>query len=154
MICKLSQYTLTAAGLMYAVSAAAGEQNTPQHIPTVTRTIQAGELIGENDLELRNMTGRGLPSGTVLSEEDLVGREAMRTLYPGNPVIHRNVRIPPLARKGATVAVVYNARGLHLVTDGKLLEDGSAGDTVRLMTELSSRVLVGTVLQDGTIQVR
>ncbi|MBI1363588.1 MAG: flagellar basal body P-ring formation protein FlgA [Proteobacteria bacterium] len=153
MICKLSRCALTAAGLMYAVNAAAGEQNMPQQIPTVTRTIQAGELISDADIEIRDMTGRGLPSGTVLHKADLIGREAMRTLYPGSPITQRTVRKPPLARKGATVTVYFQARGLHLQTDGKLLEDGGAGETVRLMTELSSRVITGTVMEDGTIQV-
>ncbi len=154
MICKLSRHMLTAAGLMYAVSAAACEQTRPQNVPTVTRTIQAGELIGPDDIELRDMSGRGMPSATILSTSDLVGREARRTLYPGRPIIHRNVRIPPLARKGATVPVIYNARGVHLRTDGKLLEDGSLGSTVKIMTALSARVLVGTVQEDGSVIVQ
>jgi flagella basal body P-ring formation protein FlgA len=153
MICTLSRSVLTVAGLMYAVSAAAGEHNTPQNIPTVTRTIQAGELITAADVELRDMTGRGLPSTTILNQNDLVGREALRTLYAGNPVIHRNVRVPPLARRGATVVVRYSAHGLNLQTDGRLLDEGGAGDRVRLTTSLSGRVLTGTVQPDGSISV-
>lgn len=112
------------------------------------RAIRAQEIIGADDLAVRPGT-----DGSGVKLEDLVGREARLSLYPGRPVRAEDVGPPTVIDRNQIVPLVYHRGGLRITAEGRSLSRAGAGDTARAMN-LSSRVTVsGRVIPSGEILV-
>ncbi|KIN65925.1 Flagella basal body P-ring formation protein FlgA [Sulfitobacter noctilucae] len=114
-----------------------------------TRTIRAEAIILETDVTLveNNQT-----AGYVRLP-DVVGQEARVVLYPGRPIGIDDIGPPAIVTRNQLVRVVFQAHGLEILTEGRALERGAAGDRVRIMNLSSRTTLFGQVEPDGSIQV-
>lgn len=132
---------------------ATAEASKMHEVPVVGQHMRAGDLITAEDITFRRMDTSRLPNSLILDKNQLIGREATRTIMQGVPIRREHVRTPPLARRGSEVTLRFEARGLVLETSGRVLEDGAAGDTVRVMNNHTSTVVSGTVLESGVVAV-
>lgn len=122
-------------------------------VPMPIRAIAPGNRITERDLEWRSVRIDRMPQDPVLSADAIVGKAAKRPLKPGQLVRSADLVDPIIVPKGAPVTVVYNTSGIQLTMLGKAIEDGAAGQTVRVLNPQSRLVAVGVVSEDGTVQV-
>ena len=114
-----------------------------------TRTIRAHAIIAEADVALRPGT-----DGTGFARvADVVGQEARVVLYPGRPVMLDDVGPPALVTRNQIVRMAYAVSGLQIITEGRALERGAIGDTVRVMNLSSRATVIGQVLEDGSVRV-
>lgn len=114
------------------------------------RTIRAKEVILPSDLRLDPSS----PPGVVTSPMQLIGQEARVALYPGRPIQPGDVGPPALIERNDIVSLVFAQGGLRILAEGRALERGAAGETVRVMN-LSSRATVsGQIQPDGSIEVK
>ncbi len=74
-------------------------------------------------------------------------------LYPGRPILVSQIRAPALVERNAVVRMSYATGPLEIVTEGRALERGAAGDPVRVMNLASRQTVTGTVSPDGSIKV-
>lgn len=142
--------TALLASVLVAPVATAGQM---REVPVVTQNMRAGELIRESDVTYRRVDISRLHGTLILDKDQLIGREAARTLVQGVPLRTDYVRVPPAARRGEEVTLRFAVRGLTLETSGRVLEDGQVGDTVRVMNNHSNAVISGTVLESGVVTV-
>lgn len=71
----------------------------------------------------------------------LKGLEAARTIYAGRLVHDTDVRKPTLVERNDLVRMTYRLGGLVIETEGRAMERGGLGDSIRVMN-LSSRQAV------------
>ena len=110
-----------------------------------TRVIRAKEIIGAGDV-VRQVTD-------TVGAEHVMGLVARLTLYPNQPIRAGDVGPPALVERNQLVTLVYATGGLRIVTEGRVLARGAAGDVVRVLN-LSSRISVtGQVQENGWIEV-
>ena len=88
---------------------------------------------------------------TPLSE--LVGKEIKRTVRAGQVLDDSDVRIRPMITKGKAVTLSFIKGGIMLSAQGKALENGGLGDTVRVMNTQSKSVVTGTVTSPDTVAI-
>lgn len=126
--------------MIAAVSPAAADVFVP------TRVIRAREIISSVDVarQVSDVTGA----------EDVVGLEARITLYPNRPIRVGDVGPPAIVERNQLVTLVYATGGLRIITEGRALARGAAGDTVRVINLTSRMSVSGRIRDDGWIEVK
>ena len=60
---------------------------------------------------------------------------------------------PRLVTRGSIVTMKIETPSLTVTAQGRALQDGKLGDTVRVTNTQSNRMIEGTVESDGTVKV-
>jgi flagella basal body P-ring formation protein FlgA len=122
--------------------------------PVPTRVIYPGETITSGAIqEAKLKRGSRLTSDMAASAEELIGKVSRRTLLPGRTIPLSALREVYLVESGKPVEVRFVAGGLIIATTAVPLQDGSAGDMIKVRNMDSGTVFMGVVLADGSIQV-
>lgn len=118
------------------------------------RVIYPGETIELGALkQVTLIPGKHKPDAMATRAEELQGRIAKRTLLPGRYIPASAIRDAWLVEQGAAVQVFFTAGGLTITATAVTLQPGSAGDLIKVRNTDSGKILSGTVMGDGTIQV-
>lgn len=118
------------------------------------RVIYPGETIELAALkQVTLIPGKHKPDAVATRSEELQGKIAKRTLLPGRYIPSAAVREAWLVEQGAAVQVFFVAGGLTITATAVTLQPGSAGDFIKVRNSDSGKILSGTVMADGTIQV-
>lgn len=116
---------------------------------TPVRAIRSNTIIEPEDLA----QGEEVVAGGVETIEDAAGLEAKVALYPGRAILRSQVRQPALVERNAVVRMSYASGPLKIVTEGRALDRGAAGEQVRVMNLTSKQTVTGVVAVDGSIEV-
>lgn len=117
------------------------------------RALPAGAVIRGEDLAQTTLPRRRLPEGAVTTEAQLIGRAAVRRLAAGRPIRELDLRGPRLVAKGDPVRVLFQRAGLELILEASALEDGAAGDLVRMINPKGGRELRGSVVGPRAVRI-
>lgn len=122
--------------------------------PAPKAVIYPGEIIRDDMLVDAPADDFGSRVGPLAdTRKAVVGKMALRTLLPGEAIGLSDVGAPRLVVNGAEVALYYIEDGLTIATSASALEDGSAGDVVRVRNNDSGVVVSGAVQPDGSVRV-
>lgn len=124
-------------------------------IPALADTLTAARVIRANSvIELTDIVvaDASIP-GALTNTNDVIGKEARVTLYPGRPIMPSHIGPAALVTRNQSVTLVYMQGGLSIATEGRALSRGGVDDTVRVMNLESRTTVIGQVRADGTIQV-
>ncbi|RJE84901.1 flagella basal body P-ring formation protein FlgA [Paracoccus onubensis] len=114
------------------------------------------------------VAARDLPAGTVIISADLrpaentqkaddpspfIGLETRVTVYEGRPVLKKLLRVPTLIERNQIVRLQFRRGEVYIATDGRALEDGSAGDLIRVLNQASRNTITARIQPDGTLHV-
>lgn len=118
----------------------------PADIVIAARTIRAHSIITAQDLQLR-------PGEGLVRAEALIGQEARVSLYAGRPINPADVGPPAVVERNQIVPLIYDQRGIRIVTEGRALDRAGADQVIRVMNISSRSTVSGRVLPDGRIMV-
>jgi flagella basal body P-ring formation protein FlgA len=113
------------------------------------RTIQAQSVVSEADLDHVDAVIPGAISDMAL----VVGQEARVTIYAGRPIRAADFGTPTLVDRNQIVPLIYAAGGLQIITEGRALGRGGAGDVIRVMNIASRSTVSGVVTDTGAVRV-
>ncbi len=122
-------------------------------VPVPRQALARGTILTAELLEEAWLPVSRLREDTVLSGEDLIGRELRRSLRRGQPVRRGQVRWPRLVERGDVVTLVFDRPGLLLTALGRALEAGSRGQIIRLVNLDSERPLRGRVTGPRRVEI-
>lgn len=114
-----------------------------------TRTLRPEEVLAPGDVVLRG----GVVPGTYAALDEVLGQEARVALYAGRPIRRGDVRPPALVQRNMLVELVFDSGGLEILTEGRALDRGAAGDVIAVMNAGSRTRVFGVVRPDGRVQV-
>ncbi|MFZ0097360.1 MAG: flagellar basal body P-ring formation chaperone FlgA [Gemmobacter sp.] len=114
-----------------------------------TRTIRATEIIAETDLTL----GEGTVPGALSDPAMAIGQEARVTLYAGRPIRAEDIGPPAIIERNQIVPLAYGSGGLSILTEGRAMARGGAGDVIRVMNLASRTTVTGQILPNGTVTI-
>lgn len=117
----------------------------------LTRTVQPGDTLQATDIDLGKVDNP--PTGLFATTRSPAGMDTRRRILAGHPLLERDVERHMLVRANNPVRVVWQSGAISMELEGRALQQGAAGDQIRVLNPASSRTLQGTVLPDGTIQV-
>lgn len=120
-------------------------------IPILTRRILKGEIISKRDIKWTTIRSDRLHRDTIGDINDLIGKTPKRGLRADIPIRTADVQRPILVPKGSLVTIILKAPRMMLTAQGKALENGSYGDTIRITNTQSNTVIEAEVT--GTARV-
>ncbi len=101
------------------------------------RTIRAQELIGPEDLILRDVQ----MAGGLADPAVVIGMEARVAIYAGRPIRPGDIGTPSVVDRNEVIPLIYSSGGLRISTEGRALGRAGPGEIIRVMN-LSSRTTV------------
>lgn len=121
--------------------------------PTVVRSMSRGERIAAADLRLEPYRIDRLPLDAVLRADELIGMEVSRVVRAGVPVRQADVAVARMVERGAIVAIVFKTPAMTLTSQGRALEDGATGATIRVSNTQTNRVIHARVIAPNQVRV-
>ena len=134
--------------------ALSGRISVLRKVVKAARKIRSGEVISAADLTLVRENHSGRNGRNVLTRiEEALGKRATRNIQEGYRVTLSMIEDPPMVKRGKRVIIKAVNRTMRITTLGKVLEDGKAGDQVKVMNISSGREILATVTGPGVVQV-
>lgn len=113
------------------------------------RTVRAQSVLAPDDMAL---VDQAIP-GALTDPVAAAGQEARVTLYAGRPIRADDIGPPALVDRNQIVPLAYAAGGLTILTEGRALARGGAGDVIRVMNLASRTTVSGRVDASGQVRV-
>ncbi|HHM04694.1 MAG TPA: flagellar basal body P-ring formation protein FlgA [Gammaproteobacteria bacterium] len=123
------------------------------HILTTTRPLARGEYLGPSDVTLTERELHTTTRAYLTNPADAVGKQTRRALPAGTLLTARQVKSPPLVRRGEKVLLLARAGALTVRMSGTALSDGARGDLIKVRNLTSRRVVQGEVSAAGVVTV-
>ena len=123
------------------------------NIPVAARDLKAGQIITPDDILAKRVPQESMRGNDPAGKEDLIGKEMKKSVRSGQPVTLNDVRAQVMVAKGKIVTLNFVKGGIMLSAQGKALENGGLGDTVRVMNTQSKSVVQGTVTGPETVSI-
>lgn len=119
-----------------------------------SRPLERGATLSAADLRHERRDLATLAYGYVLHGEQAVGKRLARSISEGTPLTPNLLSAPQWVKRGERVTVVAQVGRMEVRMNGEALMDGTEGALVRVRNLSSTRVVEGTVIAQGVIQVR
>ena len=113
------------------------------------RTIRAQELIGPDDLVVRDVQ----MAGGISDPSMVVGMEARVALYAGRPIRLGDIGPPSVVDRNDVIPLIYSSGGLRITTEGRALGRAGPGDVIRVMNLSSRTTVTARIDQQGAAHV-
>lgn len=123
-------------------------------VPVLSTRLKPGELIRKHHVKWIKVRAERLQRDIILAEAGLVGMASKRGLLAEKPLRNSDVRRPILVTKNSFVTLELALPFMKLTAQGKALEDGAKGDTVRVHNARSKNIVEGMVTGDGKVRVQ
>lgn len=117
------------------------------------RPLRAGQIVGPEDVELRNGDLTALPANTLTDGSMASGRTTRFAIAAGQPLRGDMLRIPHAVRQGQNVQVVSIGSGFQIESEGRALNNAGPGESVRVRL-MNGQTVSGVARPDGIVEVR
>lgn len=122
-------------------------------VMVAARPLSRGETLASGDTVPLRMEVSKLNSGYYLRDDELAGKILRRAIPAGQALTPRVLREPLLVHRGDDVTIIATTAGLQVRMKGKALEDGTRGARVSVRNTRSKRIVEGTAVKPGEVQV-
>lgn len=96
--------------------------------------IASGDVVVANMLQIKRGPLEQLPKGAVVKPEQIIGRQASRSFSGGNKLVLNNFRERWLVQRNQNVVLQAQGAGFTIRRDGKALDNGTLGSSVRVLS--------------------
>lgn len=127
-----------------------------QEVAVATRRIERGEALGPDNIT-RNR--RAVNTGNYLSyAEAVAGKRSRRLILPGQMMMKSDIEAATpehaiLVKQQDTVKLVARVGSMRVTATGEALQEGRAGQLIRVRNLDSKKILTGRVVSRGTVEV-
>jgi flagella basal body P-ring formation protein FlgA len=122
-------------------------------IPVLANTVAPGDTISESDLDWIELRAERISQNLIADAASLIGFTPRRAIRVGHPIRRNDVQAPVLTPKGSSVIINFQAPGIVLTARGRALEDGAAGQVIRIMNPKSNRTIEAKIVGVGEATV-
>jgi len=130
-----------------------GHVSVKRSVPVLVRRLESGMVIAAEDITWMEVPEDRVNASVVMDTDQLVGRELSHDT-DGDEILHTHDVAPPrLVARGKIVTLKIETSFMTLMMQGKALQDGSAGDVVRVLNMQSDRVVEGIAESDGVVRI-
>ncbi len=127
-------------------------------VPVANHKILPNQKIKKEDFRTETINVAISPAkeyrGSIVRDElKLENSETKQTILEGQFVLSTSIQRTPDLRKGETIKLQMTSGELSLTTAATVLESGSIGEQVRVLTSRTKKEVVGTVKIDHSVEV-
>jgi flagella basal body P-ring formation protein FlgA len=117
------------------------------------KSIGAGKLIDSDDVNDVNVGLKKFNLKDYVTKEQVVGMQAKRRLPSGILIKKQDLVSPVIVKSGNMVNVIYQGSNIKLQSSVKAIQNGAAGDSIKLKTLDNKNMLLGTILDKDTVVI-
>lgn len=110
-----------------------------------SHAIAANDVLTATDIERIKLPRERLALDTITDASQLIGKSAVHVLRADQPVRAGDVQDPIIVHKGDLVTIELRTPTMELSAQGKALENGAAGNSIRVTNTRSNRAIDVTV---------
>lgn len=140
-------------GKSAAVSNLQGKYYVLSEIWVPNRNINKGENLTAQDLKVIKIRSNRIKPSVLTKKEQLLDKEAKRSLKEGKAVNEREVGEQILVRKGDVVTLVYKSGPMQITAKGEALSDGAKNQKIEAENTKSKKKVYGIVTDKDTVEV-
>ncbi len=122
-------------------------------VPVLRTRMKPGSIIRKHHVKWIKVRAERLQRDIILDDNNLIGMASKRGLLSEKPLRNSDVRHPVLVPKNSLVTLELYIPGMSLSAQGKALEDGAKGDTVRVHNIRSKNIVEGVVIGNGKVRI-
>lgn len=122
-------------------------------VPVLKTARMPGDTITASDIDYVDTRASDIAASTVTDPAKLIGMTPRRTIAPLKPISASDVVLPPLVKKGDLVSLELKNGAIFVTSQGRALEDGVEGDTVRVSNTSSNQIVQGVVTALKTVTI-
>ena len=123
-------------------------------VPVLKAGLRQGDVISQDDLDYVDIRTAELGANIISAPSKLVGMASRRSLQPLKPLAASDIVLPVVVRKGDIVTMVLESATISLTAQGRALEHGAEGETVKVSNTSSGQTLEAVVTGPRTVRVR
>ena len=131
----------------------AGRAYGTVEVPVLTRRVAPGDTISAGDIDWMELRAEQAGTDIAASEAQLIGLTPKRGVPVNQPVRVRDLQSPRVVDKGAMVTITLTSQNLTLSAQGKALQDGGKGDTIRVVNTQSNRIVEAVIVGPNQVAV-
>lgn len=124
-----------------------------KRVPVSSGHLKIGDIIGGRDLDWAWKQENKISKDSIKHTSNLIGLEVRQGITTGSMVRTRDVTAPRLVQRGSLVTMRIKTSTMLITAQGRALQDGAKGESVRVKNLQSNRIIEGVVEADGAIQV-
>jgi flagella basal body P-ring formation protein FlgA len=117
------------------------------------RPLSRGATVDADDIVAVRLEVSKLNRGYYLEPADVIGKILRRSLPTGRALTPHVLRAPLMVRRGDNVIILAESTGLQVRMKGEALQDAARGQRVSVRNLRSKRVVEGTAVEPGLVQV-
>jgi len=122
-------------------------------LPVLIRAMNRGESIGQQDLIWAEVRDDNLRQDLVIDPKQLIGMEPRLLLKANTPIRLADLQRPVAVSRNGLVTLLLQTPYMTLTAQGKALDEGGVGDTVRVANLQTKQVVEGRIQATGTVVV-
>lgn len=122
-------------------------------IVVAKRKINYGEIIGKDDIELKEVNIFGKKETFSDSLENVAGKRAKRSFAEGDPIALEFLEVPPYVTKGQIITAYVSINGITVTTFARLMEDGNIGEIVSARNVETGQLVYGVVEEGPKLRI-
>lgn len=119
----------------------------------VTKALEKGDKFTRDNVSLVRTPNSQITRGCLRQMNSVLGRTAASPLAPGRLVRVSDLYDPPAIQHGQIVEGIVQKGNIELSVQVRAIEDGKAGDSIRIENTESHRLLRGKVLDEKTVLI-
>lgn len=123
-------------------------------VPVLTVNLKNGDVIGENDIEMIEISQHDLQHNMITNKDHMIGLTPRRIAYAGKFLPEGSLIKPQLVKRGSRVSITFTEGPLVLTAKGKALQSGAKGDIIRITNLNSSRTIDAVVSSSNQVIAR
>lgn len=114
-------------------------------VPVLKAPLRQGDVISVNDIDYIDMHSNAVSSNTIIDEAKLIGQTPRRGIAAMKPITVGDVQMPVVIKKGDLVTMTLKNNAINLTAQGRAMDDGAAGEPIRVMNTTSKQVIGAVV---------
>jgi len=122
-----------------------------QIVAVAVRAISRGDLLGHDDIVMREVELTSDRTRPVLDPRDVIGQRAVMLLRPDTTIDRAHLAPPIVVTRGQVVTVKCLINGVTVTTVARAMSAGSVGEVIDVRNERSRRTYPCRIASSGVV---
>lgn len=150
---KNLELAISAAGKELGRVKLSGELHRFGTVACTVNKVDRGDVLRREDIRMIRSDLTWQSAGVIFNPENAVGKRLRNSLRAGSVLLADHLAEQPLVSRGDTVTIMAGRASLMVTAPGRVREDGTEGELVRVKNMMSRKVLLARVRDDRTVVV-
>lgn len=131
-----------------------GTMNAMTEIPVLSEALGKDAIIGSQDIHMIEIRQDAVKDGMIVNADQLIGMTPRRMITAGHPVSSIDIAAPRSVERGDLVTMVFREGPLVLTAQGKAMQHGATGETIRVVNTSSNKTIEAVVTASKEVTVK